>query len=303
MEPLIEPSVSAIVSTLDRPSSLRRCLESLAAGERQPDEVVVVDQGDPAPVRAVIAEMAAGGLHIRHAVQDRRGLSTSQNSGVAAARSDVVAIIDDDCVAHPEWVATVASAFAAPSALVLLTGRILSLPEDGDRTIPVSNRTSEVREELRWPVVPWVVGSGGNFAMRRATYLAVGGNDERLGTGSPGRAGNDMDLFYRALRAGGVARYEPDLVVWHERATAAERRSRRGSYGFGVGACVGRWARDGDRWAWRVLASWVKLRAKELGRRRSWAALDEEARVLGGTVQGLAYGLRLGDRWKPGAGG
>lgn len=290
--------VSVVISTLDRPQLLARCLRAIADGSVRPREVVVVDQGEPAPVAEVLEEARAAGLAVVHVTQERRGLSASQNLGVRTASSPVVAIVDDDCVPDIRWVEVAADALGSGEGPDLLGGRILPLPPVGDRVVAVSSRTSEERAEHRWPAPAWTIGSGGNFAVRRDRYLGVGGNDERLGTGTVGRAGNDIDLFHRLLRDGAVARYEPDLVVQHERATVEERRARRGSYGFGVGACVGRWLRDGDRWAWQALLRWLRLRAGELKRKRSLAAAGDEARVLAGTVRGLVYGLRLRETWR-----
>jgi hypothetical protein len=140
--------------------------------------------------------------------------------------------------------------------------------------------------------MPWHVGTGGNFAVTRTAFLAAGGNDERLGTGAPGRGGNDLDLFYRLLNTGVTARYEPDLLVHHERVTAAEYVQRRNSYGYGVGAMLGMWLRRGDLRAVSVLAGWLKLRIKVGYERRANSGWTNEARVLAGTGQGLLFGLR-----------
>jgi hypothetical protein len=171
----------------------------------------------------------------------------------------------------------------------LITGPVLPLPPEGEHTVAVSTRAGTEDRRFTWPALPWDIGTGGNFVVVRARYLAVGGNDERLGTGSRGRAGNDVDLFYRLLRAGVVAAYDPGFLVQHQRATPEERRQRRWSYGFGLGACVAKWLRDGDRYALVALASWVRLR---LSLARRGRPLDE-ARVLLGTVAGLLYGARL----------
>jgi hypothetical protein len=125
----------------------------------------------------------------------------------------------------------------------------------------------------------------------RDAFLAVGGNDERLGTGAAGRGGNDLDLFYRLVASGVTARYEPDLVVQHERSTQAEYDSRRGTYGFGVGAMLGLWLRRGDPAALRVLLSWLRLRALTAYQRRRVGGPLAELRVLAGTATGLWHGL------------
>jgi hypothetical protein len=104
-----------------------------------------------------------------------------------------------------------------------------------------------------------------------------------------------MDLFYRVLRAGGRALYEPGAVVRHEPATLAGRLERRRPYGFGMGAACGLRLREGDRRALLLLAAWVGLRIRVLGSAllsTRWSALREEALVMAGTGAGLAHGLR-----------
>lgn len=302
--PAVVPSVpvSVVVSTLDRPQLLARCLDALLHGTALPAEVVVVDQGRPGPVADVLRAREPRGVRLVHVVQDRRGLSASQNAGVVRASCPVVAVVDDDCVPDRRWVEVAAREHTGADGPLLVTGRVLPLPPEGDRLLPLSSRTGQLRRELPPDALPWDVGTGGNFTVTRAAFLAVGGNDRRLGTGTPGRAGNDLDLFHRLLGAGVQARFVPDLLVLHERATAAEHRARRWTYGFGVGACVARWLAEGDRSALRVLAVWLRVRLGRLLRGRGSDAVPAEARVLLGTLHGLAHGARLGPRdsaWWP----
>jgi hypothetical protein len=109
------------------------------------------------------------------------------------------------------------------------------------------------------------------------------------------KGGGDMDLFRRVLRAGHRGRYEPRLVVLHERATAAERLGRRVPYGYGMGACISYWARQGDRRALRLLVAWLRLRRDRIVeglRGRDGMRVREELLVLLGTLRGLVAGLR-----------
>lgn len=113
--------------------------------------------------------------------------------------------------------------------------------------------------------------------------------DTRLGTGSPGRAGEDLDLLDRLLAAGERITYEPEAVVRHERQTPARRAASRYGYGFGVGAMVGLGLRRRDPGAALNLARWLALRGRLAVTRR---AIGEEVRVLAGTGAGLVYGIR-----------
>src|SRR5690606_23959375 len=155
-------------------------------------------------------------------------------------------------------------------------------------------RTSTDARRLDERTAPWDVGSGNNFTVRKEIYLRIGGCDTRLGRGSPGKGGVDMDLFYRLLRAGASARYGHSITVFHEQKSDAERMQRRPMYGYGMGACFALWAREGDvrpglalQWiGWRFLRMVRAL----LGARLRTAR--EEYRMVLWTFPGLIYGLR-----------
>jgi GT2 family glycosyltransferase len=292
--------LTVAVATLDRPAGLARSLDALLAGHVPPAEILVVDQSRDDVNAAVIAERQGRGVPIVHVRQERRGLSASRNAAWARASRPILAVSDDDCVADAGWVAAIARAMAGPAAPAAVAGPVLPLGPETPGTYAVSSRTSAVPATYRDPVAPWVVGTGGNFALRRAWAARVGGYDERLGAGSPGGAGEDLDLIHRLLRAGAAIAYEPAAVVYHERQGQARRLATRSSYGRGVGACCGVWLRAGDRSALRVLAQWAALRGHRLAGaalRRGWETVREEALVLRGTASGLIYGLRA-----PGAG-
>ena len=283
------PAVAVAISTRDRPDALERCLRSLATGRAQPAEVLVADQS-AAPETEEVAR-AAGARRLR---ARPGGLAAAQNDAVRATSADVVAVLDDDCVADPGWIETIVAAFTDPG-LGFLSGPVLPLGDDAPGTHPVATRTSLKRRVLDADTLPWDAGSGNNFAFRRAWFDRVGGGDERLGPGAPGKGGLDMDLFRRLLRAGAPGLYEPAAVVLHERTTTAGRLARRIPYGYGMGACCVLWLRQGDRQGLSVLGRWVAMRSGRLARsvaRGRWLAVREEALVLAGTAGGVVFGLR-----------
>lgn len=292
--------ISVAISTLDRPDALGRCLDALLSGEVLPAEVVVVDQGRDGRARqAVEARRSAGLPELVYLRQEKRGLGASQNLAVSRARQAIVAVTDDDCIPDPGWLGALERTFAETpetTAPDVVTGRILPLPAEGDRTFPVASRISTTRRDFQGKALPWDVGSGNNFALRKDWFTRVGGCDERLGPGSPVRGGVDMDLFYRLLRAGARIRYEPDSLVYHERQTRADRLARRPMYGRGMGACCALWLRQGDWYALRVFGGWMALRAGRMGRdllHRHGLGVYEEALLLGGTVRGVVQGVFL----------
>jgi GT2 family glycosyltransferase len=272
---------------------LARCLDAILAGELQPQDVVVVDQSSDEQSERVVATRAA---RVRYVRQQERGLAVAQNVAIRTAAAEVVAITDDDCVPERSWLTIVAKAFESDAELGLLTGRVLPLPTEDPALVPVSTRTSAVRRAFGVGADPWEIGSGNNFAVRKSAFEAVNGCDVRLGPGRPGRGALDIDLFYRLVRAGIHARYEPEAVVLHEQKSRRERRSRRPDYGFGMGACCMLWRREGDPEATKVLRHWVGFRGRLLGRalRTGRAgAVYEESLMLLGTARGIVASRRL----------
>ena len=120
-------TLAIAISTRDRPDALRRCLESLARGRLRPDEVIVADQSDGPATRRVVGEARSSGLPIRYLRVRPGGLGVAQNDAVAATASEIVAVLDDDCVADESWLQEIARVFEEDHELALVAGRVLPL--------------------------------------------------------------------------------------------------------------------------------------------------------------------------------
>src|SRR5204862_3712235 len=161
------------ISTVGRAAALVRCLESLAEGSLRPSTVAIVDQSaDGAAVRA--AEAFRDRLPLRLERQSERGLAVGQNAAVRLTSEPVFAVIDDDCVADTEWLATIARVLDEDPGLAGVAGRVLPLGEPARGLHAVSSRTGADRRELGGEALPWDVGSGNNFALSREWFERVG---------------------------------------------------------------------------------------------------------------------------------
>src|SRR3970040_1290089 len=115
--------VSVIVPTRNRPEALERCVASLAAQvyPRECLEILVVnDGGVSVPKGNLEAAASVEVIAVPHG-----GPATARNAGVARARGDILAFIDDDCVADPRWIGAMVARLAAhPDAAV--GGRVVN---------------------------------------------------------------------------------------------------------------------------------------------------------------------------------
>lgn len=211
-------AITAVVCTYGEAPHLPRSLVSLAEQEIPKGltlEILCVDN-NPAPC-AALPEPLASRVRVIH--EPVAGLSRARNAAVAHAQGDTIAFLDDDAVARPGWATALACAFETTHAWCV-GGRVL--PEWPDEEplwlhsklrylLGLLDLSNEIRL-LHGPVFP----CGANMAVRRFAFDRVGLFCESLGR-RPGSllSGEEIDLFRRALRAGGTVAYAPDATVHH----------------------------------------------------------------------------------------
>src|SRR3954471_22047210 len=176
-----EPAVSVVVCTFTsaRSGQLLDALASLARQSLIPHEViVVVDHNQP------LYEWLRERVPDVHTIENHRQrvLAGARNAGVAAARGELVAFIDDDAVAEPSWLERIVAAYRDPR-VVGVGGAVLPdwdrrphwFPEEFDWVVGCSYRGLP---ERRSPVRNLI---GCNMSFRREVLEEVGGFTEELG--------------------------------------------------------------------------------------------------------------------------
>ena len=118
---MTDPLVSVLLLTFNRPAALARCLDSLSRQTQQNFEVVLVDVSTP-PNHAsnhALVKTHGDGLVLRHLLRPNQGVAANRNFAAAQATAPLLAFLDDDCIAHPNWLANLLEvAGRHPGALV-----------------------------------------------------------------------------------------------------------------------------------------------------------------------------------------
>jgi glycosyltransferase involved in cell wall biosynthesis len=172
------PSVSVVIPVKDDAALLRRCLRALAHQSIAPDEIIVVDNGSSDDSVAVAEEAGA-----RVLTERVKGIAAASATGYDAARGEIVARLDADCVPGADWVKGVVEAFADDPTVGAITGgaRLVDGPRSLRRVLPVvylGAYHAALTPALGHPPL-----LGSNMAMRRAAWAAVSGRvhrDDRL---------------------------------------------------------------------------------------------------------------------------
>jgi GT2 family glycosyltransferase len=255
--------VTVVVPNYNGNDYLQECLESVRAQTYEPLEMIVVDDastdGSADRLGTSYPEMQL--ICLRR----NSGFARAANQGIAASRGEIVALLNNDAVAEPHWVAELVAALGrhpdagSAASKVLLRHPPGVLNSAGDvflRTGVPDNRGAWEPDDGRYDDEVEVFGaSGAALAYRRSMLADVGIFDERLFMYC-----EDVDLAFRAQIAGYRCVYAPRAIVRHR--LSASGGGRLASYYCGRNF-VWLAARDLPGAAWRRF--WPAILAKQLG--------------------------------------
>jgi cellulose synthase/poly-beta-1,6-N-acetylglucosamine synthase-like glycosyltransferase/peptidoglycan/xylan/chitin deacetylase (PgdA/CDA1 family) len=195
-------AVSVIVPAHNEAANIAATVRSLTASER-PVEVVVVDDGSTDHTAEIVQRLALPGVRVIR--QANAGKPAALNTGIAAARGEIIVMIDGDTVFEPGTVTELLAPFADPQ-VGGVAGRACVA---GQRSLLTAWQHIEYvvgfgidrRVYDQWRCMPTIPGVAGAF--RRATLLAVGGV-------SSDTLAEDTDLTMAICRAGWRVVYQPE---------------------------------------------------------------------------------------------
>jgi len=210
-------SVIICAYTEDRWDNLIAAVASVQRQTLPPDEIVVVVDYNPSLQKRAVD-------HIEGVVvvanTEARGLSGARNSGIAAAKSQIIAFIDDDAVATPDWLLLLSEGFTTPQVLGIggavtpcwLSGEPAWFPEEFYWVVGCTYRgTPQTTKTIRNPL-------GANMSFRRNIFAVVGGFRSEIGRVGTQPAGcEETELCIRARQRWpqGVLLYRPQASVSH----------------------------------------------------------------------------------------
>ena len=298
------PAVSVVICayTEDRWDDVVEAVASVRDQALAACETILVIDHNPAMLERVRAELSDV-VAVENVEQ--RGLSGARNAGIAAARGEVIAFLDDDALAEPDWLERLAEAYEDPCVIgvggavdpLWLEGRPAAFPEEFDWIVGCTYRglpeaTAKVRNAI-----------GANMSFRAEVFARVGTFTSGIGRVGKRPVGcEETELCIRATRGrpNDVILYEPRARVRHrvpaERARFSYFRSRCYAEGLSK-ALVARCAGAGDalasEWAYtlRTLPLGVLRGLSRALRGDLWGLGRAAAIVTGLTITTVGYGI------------
>jgi GT2 family glycosyltransferase len=286
------PRVSVVVCSYNGSRTIADCLDGLALVDYPDFEAIVVDDGST----DTLAEIAAG-YDVRLIRTGNHGLGAARNEGMRAATGEIVAYIDDDARADPQWLRYVAGQYLRSNA-VAVGGPNIAPAGDGFIAEAVAHAPGGPVHVLVTDTVADHL-PGCNLTIRKDALEAIGGFDTRYRA-----AGDDVDVCWRLQEAGGTLAFTPGAMVWHHRRNSAKTywRQQQG-YGKAEALLEEKWperynALGHHAWRGRIYGNGL---TQALGRARgrvyfgSWGSAPFQAMYQ--PAPGLAASLPLMPEW------
>jgi glycosyltransferase involved in cell wall biosynthesis len=275
------PMVSVVICAYNAERTMLPCLESLRRLKYPNYEVVIVDDGS----RDRTAEISMQFPEFRLIRQPNKGLSVARNVGLYAARGEIIAYTDSDCVVDPDWLtlmvrAMVAGGFDgcggpnyAPHEGGRVEGCVAAAPGAPCHVLVADDRAEHL--------------AGCNMVFAKAALVAIGGFDAQFTS-----AGDDVDICWRLLDSGYRLGFCPSAFVWHfRRNTVKAYYGQQRGYGRAEAAL---YAKYPDRFnalgqiKWRgTIPGLAATVPGALRRRIGWARGNAAAQTIRDEVPGI----------------
>ena len=217
---------SIIIVNWNAGPALAACLDSVADDAARGQEVIVVDNASTDGSLAAVTA-ARPWLRVVHHPTNL-GFAAGANAGAAGARGAVMVFLNPDAIVDPGAVARLAAEVTADERTAIAGGGLSDL--DGRwqagaaRFEPVTHLLFDTTLGRWWArrrraayEVDWVYGTF--LAIRADVFRTLGGFDARFFC-----YGEDLDLCYRARRAGSTVRHVPAARARHGHNVSAMQR-------------------------------------------------------------------------------
>ncbi len=195
--------ISVIVPFRNARENIKECVQSLMDQNFPKDryEIILVDN-DSTDGGGDLLKKPPNLVLLK---EKKPGCAAARNRAVRAAKGNVFAFTDSDCVAAPMWLANLAKAFE-PENVFAVAGEIEAYQPT--TTIELHYEKLMAQKANLSYARPYAVTA--NVAFRKSVFKEVGFFEEKF------LATSDVDYSWRLAHAGYLIHYQPEAVVYHK---------------------------------------------------------------------------------------
>ena len=211
---------SVIVCTHNRAAILTDCVDSLLTQtiDKSRFEIIIVDNNSTDNTEEIAKDFVKNNSNIKYLQEKTVGYSAPRNCGWKNALGNIVAYIDDDEIAAPDWLESIEKAFQIEEKPDIIGGIYLikydKIPPDW--FIESMGGTNKNRQKGILNQRKDCYLAGGNIAFKKEVLEKLNGfsNDFNMKNGFL-MMGEDTDICQRAKNAGFKLFYDPNIKIYH----------------------------------------------------------------------------------------
>ncbi|NEQ54143.1 MAG: glycosyltransferase family 2 protein, partial [Leptolyngbya sp. SIO3F4] len=220
---MAELIISAIICTHNRAQYLGAAIDSLLVQTLKNIEVIVVDNAST-DATAEVVQKRLSDPRLRYVYEATLGLSTARNTGANAAKGDILAYLDDDAEASPQWLASLLEVYQDNDKVAIAGGKVTLLWPPGVNRPPVwlsddlasGLGAYDLGDQLKYIKNPSLTPRGLNYSLRKTFLDSVGGFDVNLGrVGKNLLSNEELHMTQLALKQGWQVVYVPEALAAH----------------------------------------------------------------------------------------
>lgn len=242
------PEVDVIILSWNRPDDTLAAIQSAADQQDVKHEILVVDQGSEphnlARIEALIATLPNARLK---KLDQNAGVPGGRNIAAAMGRAPYIVALDSDAVFADEQVLSRAVAYMDKNPQLCAVAFAIINYFTGENDWSSWDYPKHYSPSRQFNTTRFV---GAGHAIRRTTFEAVGGYDERLMF-----CGEELDVCYRMINTGQRIEYLPSVAVLHKVAREHRVFWERGRYYQSVRNAIYSLYKFGTPWPRLALAA------------------------------------------------
>ena len=205
------PFVSVVVPAYNEALLIGNCVRSVLRSDHAPLEVVCVDDGSTDGTYDRMRDLAAADPRVRALRQGNAGKGAALNTGIAAARGDVLVLVDADGLFRPDTLTRLLRGFRdLRVGAVCGNDRPVNLDRVQTRLLSLISHVGTGLMRRALDVLNCVTVVSGNIGAYRRDVL------EQVGPLRTDTLGEDLELTWRVHRARYAVTFAPDALVYAE---------------------------------------------------------------------------------------
>jgi len=220
------PFVSVVIPTRNNADVLDECLKSLRAQDYPKNnyEIIIADD------HSVDKTLAIAKKYKTKIVISDGPPGKQRNAGIAAARGNIIGLIDSDCKATKNWISLGVSNFTSDAAgnVAVVGGPNLTPKVDpflsqcigivsSSKITTAAMSTRYVKDGFAAKEVDETNLVSCNMFLRKSAFNTAGKFDTKL------FPNEENELMFRIKAAGYKLLYVPSLIVWHHRRNSIKK--------------------------------------------------------------------------------